>query len=427
MKLEVTEKGRKLALSIIALTLLYVLFLDILLLLAASIIASIMFYSFSVALLRNRNLKKHSKIEPGCIELKLVAGTTQSMKMKIENKKPLSIRVKPTLNFCKIIPELYKTNEELKIEISPMLAGNYDSKWLEVEILSPLNIFVLKSTLPFNIKLTVLPRVVPVAIKALELLATSGTRIYEIPVQTVGIGTEYFETREYIPGDDPKRVDWKATARLQKLMIKKFHKEIGWLINLIYDEKVAGPLSRDEAATLFLKIALSLTSMEIPYDLSFIGVNNEIRSIKFKDQRTALLAAIKHALDAVNVDYGVLYELVEAQSTKEALKLLKMIDKEIIVKKTQKFDEESNAIVITCLIGDISWLMDLHETLKLNGRTLMINVPSKTWLDSPNLEETYINYEKQLKILAMLKRRGIEVRIGKDLDSNIQELKAYIA
>ncbi len=427
MKLEVTEKGRKLALSSIALTSIYILSFDLLLFLVALIIALIMFYSFFVALLRTRSLKKHSRIEPEYIELKLVAGTTKSVEMKIGNRKSLSIRVKPSLNSCKAIPEFYKTNEALKLEFSPMLAGKYELKWLEIEIPSPLNIFVFRSTIPMDIKLTVLPRVVPVVIRALEFLATIGTKAYEIPIQEVGIGTEYFETREYIPGDDLKKVDWKATARLQKLMVKKFHKEVGGSVNLIYDEKVAGPLSRDEAATLFLKTALSLAMMEIPYDLSFIGANNEIKSVKFKDQRTALLVAIKHALDAVSIDYGVLYELVEAQSTKEVLNLLKMIDEEIILKKTQKFAEESDAIVITCLIGDLSWLMDLHETLKLNGGNLIVNVPSKTWLDSPGLEQTYLNYEKQLKILAMLKRRGIEVRIGKYYDSNIQELKAYIA
>ncbi len=34
-----------------------------------------------------------------------------------------------------------------------------------------------------------------------------------IPSRVLGLGTEFYSMREYIPGDDPKRINWKATAR----------------------------------------------------------------------------------------------------------------------------------------------------------------------------------------------------------------------
>ncbi len=40
-----------------------------------------------------------------------------------------------------------------------------------------------------------------------------------------GIGIEYYSTREYVPGDDYRYIDWKATARLQRIMIKEFEEE----------------------------------------------------------------------------------------------------------------------------------------------------------------------------------------------------------
>ena len=47
-------------------------------------------------------------------------------------------------------------------------------------------------------------------------------------------GTEYASTRAYVPGDELRRVEWKASARLQKLMMKQFHPEtMGTVVALL--------------------------------------------------------------------------------------------------------------------------------------------------------------------------------------------------
>jgi uncharacterized protein (DUF58 family) len=40
-----------------------------------------------------------------------------------------------------------------------------------------------------------------------------------------GVGTEFLELREYVPGDDLRLVDWKATARTGRLIVKVFEEE----------------------------------------------------------------------------------------------------------------------------------------------------------------------------------------------------------
>ena len=40
-----------------------------------------------------------------------------------------------------------------------------------------------------------------------------------------GMGLEFYEIREYREGDDPRLIDWKATARLGKLIVKEMRKE----------------------------------------------------------------------------------------------------------------------------------------------------------------------------------------------------------
>jgi hypothetical protein len=74
--------------------------------------------------------------------------------------------------------------------------------------------------------------------------------------------------------------------------------------------------------------------------------------------------------------------------------------------------EALDTVVVTCLLGDLAWLMDLHETLKASNRRLVIHVPSRAWLDSKTLEQAYLEYERLGRLLAKFKRLGIEVRTG---------------
>jgi hypothetical protein len=64
--------------------------------------------------------------------------------------------------------------------------------------------------------------------------------------------------------------------------------------------------------------------------------------------------------------------------------------------------------------------MDVHEAVKARDRRLMLHVPSRIWLDSETLEQAYVDYERQLRLMAKLKRLGIEVRHIEALE------KAYV-
>src|SRR5205809_1612207 len=41
----------------------------------------------------------------------------------------------------------------------------------------------------------------------------------------MGIGTEFYSMRKYVPGDDPKRINWKASARQNELIVNETEAE----------------------------------------------------------------------------------------------------------------------------------------------------------------------------------------------------------
>lgn len=55
-----------------------------------------------------------------------------------------------------------------------------------------------------------------------------------------GQGMEFEAVREYVPGDDVRRIDWKVTARLGKTQIKQFREERELVIYLLIDVSGSG-------------------------------------------------------------------------------------------------------------------------------------------------------------------------------------------
>ena len=52
-----------------------------------------------------------------------------------------------------------------------------------------------------------------------------------------GVGNQFIETREYVPGDDYRLIEWKATARSGRLMVKEFEQESSLEVVLVLDTR----------------------------------------------------------------------------------------------------------------------------------------------------------------------------------------------
>jgi uncharacterized protein (DUF58 family) len=68
-----------------------------------------------------------------------------------------------------------------------------------------------------------------------------------IPSRVLGLGTEFYSTREYITGDDPKRINWKATARYNKLIVNEAEAERVTDVMIVLDTDVGlfGPADNE--------------------------------------------------------------------------------------------------------------------------------------------------------------------------------------
>lgn len=115
-------------------------------------------------------------------------------------------------------------------------------------------------TLPINLEVKAYPRVLPWVVEA--------ARILRAGLAGPGQGIEYHGTREYIPGDPMRLVEWKATARLSRLMVKECLEELSSSPHIIYDGRAPGPITADELAEIFLSSIVGAASTGAPIGLT---------------------------------------------------------------------------------------------------------------------------------------------------------------
>lgn len=82
-------------------------------------------------------------------------------------------------------------------------------------------------------------RVYPDASHYLRPEALAPARVFEAigvkPAPRRGEGLEFESLREYLPGDDPRRVDWLATARRGRLVVRQFQHEHNHTVVIVVD------------------------------------------------------------------------------------------------------------------------------------------------------------------------------------------------
>ena len=144
-----------------------------------------------------------------------------------------------------------------------------------------------------------------------------------------GRGLEFQEVREYEPGDDVRLIDWKSTARMGKLHVKKFHEEREISVILMVD------ISRSMYFGTKWKLKSELAT-EISALLSYTALksNDKVGLILFGDKVYKYIPPKKGTIHVWNIIREIITFKKEIKNTdiEEALKFLtKVIKRRAVV------------------------------------------------------------------------------------------------
>ncbi len=115
--------------------------------------------------------------------------------------------------------------QELTYSLRPLSRGEYVFHDINVYVQGPLQLVKRRYIFPAEQKVKVYPSYIQM--RRYQLLAVSN-RLQEAGVKRIrkiGHSMEFEQIKEYVPGDDYRTINWKATARKEGLMVNNFTDE----------------------------------------------------------------------------------------------------------------------------------------------------------------------------------------------------------
>jgi len=321
------------------------------------------------------------------------------------------------------------SRSSLSIEVNPKISGLYRLDGLGAEVKGVLGLTEAAAKLPIDLEVKAYPRVLPWIVEAARFLRTGTAGPGEATGRRRGMGTEYFGTREYYPGDPLKQIEWKATARLSKLMVKEYLEELQGAPHIIYDQRSPGPITADKLAELFLSTTIGAASMGGPIGLTIkSGMEQEFHGEDL-EPREAIEVALAHILEKGFAEIESIYELVEPEPLRVLMKTLEKARARGLTRLRSKAMERRiptwlrliarrpgptlDLAYIGNIIYDAAPLIELVEEARIRDHKVRIISPADPWLDSKNLEEAYTTYYSFKKILNALQKSGAEIKLSK--------------
>ncbi len=149
---------------------------------------------------------------------------------------------------------------KLSLEFENPGRGHYRIGPLTVRARDTLGLYLSEKKLEEDL-LAVMPR--PERVRGTELRPRHlGPWPGTIPSRATGLGTEFYSLRGYVPGDDMKRVNWKASARANRLILNEMEAERTTDVMLVLDTDVAFfEASEEELFERSIRAAASMSSL----------------------------------------------------------------------------------------------------------------------------------------------------------------------
>jgi uncharacterized protein (DUF58 family) len=154
-----------------------------------------------------------------------------------------------------------KHSQELTYTVHPRDRGEYQWGNIQVRQLSPWGLAWHDWQIPQSQKVEVYPDLIGLRELSIRLTLQSAGSMRQ--ARRLGMGTEFAELRDYTIGDDPRLIDWKATARRSRPLVRVLEPEQEQTLLILLDRgrlmtaKVKGLTRFDWGLNATLSLALA--------------------------------------------------------------------------------------------------------------------------------------------------------------------------
>lgn len=184
--------------------------------------------------------------------------------------------------------------------IRPSRRGLFTPSEVTLRVEGPLGLAARQRTLPLRSELRVHP---PFRSRALAERVLARSRVLQAGLrlaQERGAGTEFDSLREYRPDDEFRRIDWAATARRNKAIVRSYRAERNQVVLVLVDtgRTMAARIGELPRLDHAMDVALMMTAVAT-------GLGDRAGMVAFADQVRAVVppghrrAQLRHVTEAL--------------------------------------------------------------------------------------------------------------------------------
>ncbi len=253
---------------------------------------------------------------------------TRSLTLRVREDFPAPLRPAAGPERTVVIPPGRAVLEE--VLLVPERRGKAEAGLLALRALGPWGLAWRQGRLDLPWRATVYPNLVGASLRALATQARRREAGFR-SVRRIGEGRMFESLKEWVPGEDTRTIDWKATARRGKIMARHYEDERRQVVLLVLD---AGRLLTAEVdgrprleAVVEAALHLAYSAVEHDDDLGLLVFADEIQQYVPPARGRRALRAVLDALAGiegrlVEPDYPAAFAYLAARNRKRALTVL---------------------------------------------------------------------------------------------------------
>lgn len=286
--------------------------------------------------------------------------------------------------------------------------GRYSLGAVDVRVLPLAGLFYRQFRLQLSAELEVFPNLVN--LKRYELLLRRGLSYEQglARLRQQGQGTEFESLRHHTPGDGMSRVDWKATAKRRRLIVRNYQPERQQSVLLAIDvgRATAGEFEGLSRLDYYVNAALMLAYVVMRQSdwFSLVAFSDRIESylppikrVKSIDKVARALYELKPRL--VEADYAAMARFVAARNRKRSL----------ICLMTDVVDKEASGIMMSCMARFARYHLPLAVTLSNPEIKAVAEEPLAHGPDIYSKAVALDVLDARAQALAAMRRQGVGV------------------
>ncbi|WHY75329.1 DUF58 domain-containing protein [Neobacillus sp. WH10] len=265
-------------------------------------------------------------------------GISNQVKIRVKNTSAYSF----TYRMVDGLPQAFKrpfplvgkipkeTTMEISYETIATERGKYEISNLYFRYTSLWGLWEKQTTLGIEDSVKVIPDLTETKQyleNAQQFLKYEGLKIRR---QRSGVG-DFSKIRSYVVGDDPRKINWRQTAKLQEVMANEYEPEHGKYITILLDcgRMMGAELKKGNRLERSLEAALTVTAAALQKGdyVSVLAFSKEIKVFvppaKGMAHLQTILQAIYHLqVDAAESNYAAVLQYLEMVQKKRSLLLL---------------------------------------------------------------------------------------------------------